>query len=64
LEFDKQGLKEVSGAREWRIEETDAAIWLTVETAIRYVTQMRDQSNDPVIKRNADRTLAVLARHR
>lgn len=35
---------------------------LDLPAAIRYVTEMRKKTNDPVVKKNADVTLAALAR--
>jgi len=51
---------EVSGRPEWRIKQEDPVIWITVDTALRYVAEMRDKTKDPVIKKNADATLAKL----
>ncbi len=34
----------------------------TVDATIAYLTQMRDRASDPAIKRNAQRTLAILKR--
>jgi hypothetical protein len=31
-----------------------------VNAAIRYVLEMRNKTNDPIIKKNADETLAIL----
>lgn len=52
--------REVTGPLEWRIIQSDPVIWVTVDTAIRYVTLMRDKTKDSVIKKNADATLAKL----
>ncbi len=52
--------KEVTGPSEWRIDGSQGSPWTTVNTAIRYVLEMRDKSTDPVIERNADDTLAKL----
>jgi hypothetical protein len=38
--------------------------WTTVNTAVRYVLEMRGKTTDPVVKKNADRTLAELLRYR
>jgi hypothetical protein len=54
------GTTEARGAPEWRIKEPDPFVTLTVATAIRYVTEMRDKTTDPTIKKNADETLAKL----
>lgn len=52
--------KEVAGALEWRIEGPASIVWITRESAIKYVKEMRDKSKDPVIRTNADKTLKVL----
>lgn len=54
--------KEVIGPPAWRIEEYPSEPWLTVEAAIRYVTDKRNETSDPTIKTNADKTLAALER--
>jgi hypothetical protein len=55
-------MREVSGPTEWRIDGTANKIWLTLDAAIRYVTQRRDKTTDAAIKKNADQTLAKLLR--
>jgi hypothetical protein len=57
-------LKEVTGVPEWRIDHTGTKIFLTVETARRYISEARDKTTDSLIKRNADRALAALNRDR
>lgn len=52
------------GPSRWRIEQTSDEQWVSVATAIKYVTQMRDSTRDPSIKANADKTLAILAQYR
>jgi hypothetical protein len=47
---------------EWRIEGPQGLPWTTVNTAIRYVLEMQKRTTNPVIKRNADQTLASLLR--
>jgi hypothetical protein len=49
-----------SGTRGWQIEGTRGMPWTTVNTAVRYVLEMRQKSVDPVIRKNADETLAKL----
>jgi hypothetical protein len=49
-----------SGTRGWRIEGWRGMPWTTVNTAVRYVLEMRQKSVDPVIRKNADETLAEL----
>lgn len=53
-----------AGLGEWKIEGPRHVRTATIPVAIRYVTEMRDQSNDPAIRRNADRTIAALKRLR
>lgn len=54
--------KEITGPLAWRIEKYPPEPWITIDTAIRYVTEMRDKTTDPAIKKNADHTLSVLQR--
>jgi hypothetical protein len=44
----------------WKIEGPLPEPLVTVDKAIRYLTELRDKSPDPVIKKNADHTLAKL----
>jgi hypothetical protein len=48
------------GYREWQIQGSPESQWTTVNTAIRYVLEKRDNATDPTIKKNADQTLAKL----
>ena len=51
----------LTGPPAWRIASVaDPAPWVTVETAVRYVAEKRDQSKSDAIKKNANATLAVL----
>jgi hypothetical protein len=54
------GKDERTGPEEWQIREPPGLPWTTVNTAVRYVLERREKSNDPVIKKNADKTLAWL----
>jgi hypothetical protein len=56
--------QEVIGPSRWRIEASTAEQWISLDAAIRCVTQMREAATDPVLKANADKTLAILARYR
>jgi hypothetical protein len=58
LNEDGKTVKEVSGVPEWKIDTkgTDTVIWLSLDTAIRYVTQIRDEAADISIKKNAGKT--------
>lgn len=55
-------LREVKGPPEWRIETFELHPWVTIEAAIHYLTQLRDESTSGTIKRNADRSIATLRR--
>jgi len=59
---DTQGVqtKQVAAAQEWKVEDAHPYCFITLATAIRYVTVMRDKATDPAIKKNADETLAKL----
>jgi hypothetical protein len=59
-EFGLDGIteKEESGPRAWRIENPEPLLWITVDTAIRYVKEAREKTTDPTIKKSADQTLA------
>lgn len=57
--------KEFTGPLAWRIYRFDPSEpWISLDTAIRYVTEMRDKTTDPAIKKNADETLAILLKLR
>jgi hypothetical protein len=53
------GTKTVEDPPAWHIEGAQRP-FATVNTAIRYVLEMRDITKDPVIKQNADKTLRIL----
>jgi hypothetical protein len=48
------------GGQEWRIEGPVPEPHLTVDAAIRYVNEIRANTKDATIRKNADRTLAAL----
>ena len=52
--------KQFNGPLAWRIEDTSFEPLITLDTAIRYVRQVRDKTTDPVVKTNAARTLTIL----
>ena len=54
------GKEERTGPDEWQIKEPTGLPWTTVNTAVRYVLEKREKSKDPVIRKNADETLARL----
>jgi len=57
---DRQTLREVHGPLEWRIKDFQAQPVVSVVAAIRYVEAKRSSPN-PMIRRNAARTLAELS---
>jgi hypothetical protein len=54
------GKEERTGPFEWQIQEPVGLPWTTVNTAIRYVLEKREEATDPVIRKNADETLPRL----
>jgi hypothetical protein len=54
--------KKPTGEHVWQIQGSPDSSWTTVNTAIRYVLEMRDKATDPVVKKNASQTLAKLMR--
>jgi len=60
LEPGRRGTEEGRRAREWRIENAPSFGTINLATAIRYVTEIRDKTTDPVTKKNADQTLGKL----
>jgi hypothetical protein len=44
----------------WKITGSQGKPWTTVNTAIRYVLEMRAKTTDSEVKKNADRSLAML----
>ena len=46
----------------WRIESPQGPPWTTVNTAIRYVLEAREKTQDPTVKKNGDQALAELLR--
>jgi len=62
LEFEPAGpqKKAVKGPEEWRIENAHLYGFISLTTAIRYVTEMRDKTTHPAVKKNAEQTLVQL----
>lgn len=54
--------KEPTGDYRWLINGPQQPRFATTNAAIRYVLEMRSIAKDPVIKQNADKTLAILLR--
>jgi hypothetical protein len=51
---------ETTGPWEWKLEEPQKVRWTTVARALEYLTRARDTSDDPVIRENAEKTIAAL----
>ena len=58
----RDGVHEVKGRPQWRIEAFEFEPWVTIQAAIRYLTQLRDESKSEAIKNNAEKSIAVLRR--
>lgn len=58
----REGPREVKGHLEWRIEHFEFEPRVTIEAAVRYLTQLRDESSSEIIKRNAEKSIAALRR--
>ncbi len=52
--------KEIPGEIAWQIDGPPPLPWTTVNTAIRYVLEVRNKTSDPTIRKNADETLTKL----
>ena len=53
-------ISEVTGPWEWKIEQPLEIRWAIAAKALQYVTMMREKVNDPVLKRNAEKTITAL----
>jgi hypothetical protein len=52
--------REASGHKQWKIDGFQTDLVLNTDTTIRYLTEMRDKSTDPIIRKNAGQTIAIL----
>jgi len=61
-EFERDGktLRQVNGPPEWRIEPFDSEPRIPLDIAIHYLTGLRDHTDSPVIRKNAERSLKIL----
>ncbi len=51
----------VTVSEQWLIDCTEAITpWINIDTAVRYVREMREKTTDPAIRNNADATIAAL----
>jgi hypothetical protein len=52
--------REVAGQKQWTIDGFQTDLVLNTDTAIRYLTEMRDKSADLTTRKNAGQTIAIL----
>jgi hypothetical protein len=65
LEIARDGaVKQSTGPYAWKLEYPSFEPLVRLDTAIRYVTERRDKTTDPAIKKNADKTLTILKRYK
>jgi hypothetical protein len=57
---DGLSLKQTKGKAAWRIQSADLGPYLSLATAVRYLTGLRDKSGDTAIRKNAEKSLAEL----
>ncbi len=57
---DGKSEKEINEPVAWRMEGALNARLASREAAIRFLTEKRDEIADPVVRKNADRTLVIL----
>jgi hypothetical protein len=62
LGINGETIRESTGVWEWKIEGPQITRWTTVNRAMEYVSLMRDKTDDPLVKKNADKTIAALKR--
>ncbi len=61
-EFTDDGPREIRGVKEWLIRDGGHDVIVSLDTAIRYVSNIYKESNRAVVRKNAARTLIVLRR--
>jgi hypothetical protein len=60
LDHSGRTIKETTGPWQWKVTGPLKERWTTINKALKYVAQMRDSSSDPVIKKNAEKTIKIL----
>jgi hypothetical protein len=61
LRNDGKTLEQTNGAFQWRISDDQTNnVYLSLDTAMGYIARLRDETRDPIVKKNADKTIAVL----
>lgn len=56
----RTGTAQVTGPRQWRLQNIQRAVWTGLPAAVRYVSEAQANTNNPLIKKNAERTLSQL----
>jgi hypothetical protein len=58
--------KEVHGTPEWRIDaySLQSPVWLTIDSAIRYLAEVSEHTNDSMLQKNATESLVKLKHFR
>jgi hypothetical protein len=51
------------GEKQWKIENAQGLRWTTVTGALQYLTQKRNTTTDPIMRKHADETLSVLRKY-
>ena len=53
-------LRETVGQREWKVAGPLSTRWATIDKALAYVVNARNSTDNPVMKKNAERTIRIL----
>jgi hypothetical protein len=61
-EFTNDGPREIRGEKEWLIRDGGHDVIVSLDTAIRYVSNVHKEANNAVVQKNAARTLVLLRR--
>jgi hypothetical protein len=56
----RKELREIKGPPEWRLGHFEPEPWVTVDVAIRYLQKLKAETRSEAIKRNAERSIAIL----
>lgn len=49
-----------SGATEWKLEQPSEVVWLSIPSAIRYLSDQRDSTTSLMLRRNAEESIKTL----
>ena len=59
-----EGLRQVKGVPQWKLEYFSPEPWVTVDVAIKYLATLREKLSSEIVKKNADESIAALRRAR